>query len=133
MAQQRMAMKSDLKKIGLQYQECNALNAVPCMKRHGFTKTGSETVAGHACDVYSKTERSRVGGGHGTVWIAKNTSEKLPPLRVETRDTAAGPVKGKIEFSDFVVGNQPASLFELPAGYRVIDMPAMGGAMPLGR
>jgi hypothetical protein len=79
-------------------------------------KVGSDTVNGRSCVKYEATNKS---GDVTTFWID-------PKLRF--------PIKGKDKSSSWELRNiqegaQPASLFEVPAGYTKFDMGNMGGAM----
>jgi hypothetical protein len=75
-----------------------------------FTKTGSETVNGVACDRYEWTS----GTDRGTIWIdgAKQVVSRVKP--------ADG--KSQVDFTNHQVGEQPAALFEVPAGYQTQGM-----------
>jgi hypothetical protein len=72
-----------------------------------FTKTGAETVNNVACDRYEWTGST---GDHGTVWI---DAAKQVVIRVKPADG-----KSQVDFTNHRIGEQPAELFEVPAGYQ---------------
>jgi hypothetical protein len=80
-------------------------------------KVGAEKVSGIMCDKYKITYKA--GGRKTTVyqWVAK---DYLFPLK-----SAAADGSWSTQFKDFKPGKQPASLFELPAGYKKFEMPKM--------
>jgi len=80
-----------------------------------FTKTGSETVNGVACDRYDWTS----GAGKGTVWI-----DAKQGVQVRAKDA-----KSQADFTNYQIGAQKAELFEVPKGYETMEMPGMGGMM----
>jgi Domain of unknown function (DUF4412) len=92
----------------------------PCAAEEGVTckKVGTETVNGRMCD---KWEFTRGGANTRTVWIDK--ANYIPIKTVEANGTA-------VEFKNIKEDPQPASLFEIPAGYQKMDMGMMGGRPP---
>ena len=77
-------------------------------------KIGSETVNGRSCVRYDGTNAR---GESGSVWL----DPKLRfPVKWEGKNGNSG------ELRNIQEGSQPASLFEVPAGYNKFDM---GGAM----
>ncbi len=84
-----------------------------------FKKLGTETVAGLECTNYETSNNDRKGKicltGDG-VWLRATSDD--PNHR---RDLVAT----KVTFA-----SQPASLFEPPAGFQKLDIPAMPGGMP---
>jgi len=82
-------------------------------------KIGTEKVSGIMCDKYKITQDI---GGQKTVlyqWIAK---DHLFPIKSASADGS-----WSTEFRNFKPGKQPASLFELPAGYKKFKMPEIPG------
>lgn len=85
-----------------------------------WEKLGSETVNGAACDKYKVT-----------MTLEGKTSEmfyfldsKGFPVRTEIK------MEGQtmsVDYKNWKEGSQEASLFEVPAGYNKMQMPAMGG------
>lgn len=95
--------------------------ANPCSADTNYTckKVGSETVNGRSCDKWEFTEKS--GGGTRTVWI----DQKLHfPIK------SVGSDGETFELTNIKEGAQPASLFEVPAGYTKMDMGGMMGRPP---
>lgn len=80
-----------------------------------WTKTGSETVNGVACDRYEFTSKD----GKGTAWI---DAKQGVMVRAKNADG-----KGQADFTNYQIGAQKADLFEVPKDYQV--MPGMGGMM----
>jgi outer membrane lipoprotein-sorting protein len=86
----------------------------PCANQPGTTckKVGAETVNGRSCDKWELT------GQHGkkTLWI----DQKLHfPIRTVSDDSTT------LEMTNIKEGTQPASLFQVPAGYQKMDMGGM--------
>jgi hypothetical protein len=79
-------------------------------------KVGSETVNGRDTVKYEGTSAS---GEATTVWVD-------PKLRFPIKWQGQG---GSGELRNIQEGSQPASLFEIPAGFRKMDMGNMGGMM----
>lgn len=91
----------------------------PCANQQGVTckKLGTETINGRACDKWEFTESS----GTQTAWI----DQKLHfPIKTLSSDGSS------MEMTNIKEGTQDASLFEVPAGYRKMDMPGMMGGPP---
>ena len=80
-------------------------------------KVGNETVNGRSTVKYEGTNSK---GETGTVWLD-------PKLRfpVKWQDKSGGG-----ELRNIQEGSQPASLFEIPSGYKKFEMPNMGGMAP---
>lgn len=95
----------------------------PCAARPDVAckKVGTETVNGRSCDKWEFTDKK---GGTTTSWF----DQKLHfPIKTVNADGAS------VEFTNIKEGAPDASVFEVPAGYRKLDvpaMPAMGGRMP---
>lgn len=94
----------------------------PCAARTDATckKVGTETVNGRTCDKWEFTDKKT--NGVTTSWI----DQKLMfPIKTVNADGTA------VEFSNIKEGSPAASLFEVPAGYRKLDMGGMmGGGRP---
>lgn len=86
----------------------------PCANQEGVTckKVGSETVNGRSCDKWEFRGEHR----KQTVWI----DQKLHfPVKSVTSDGTI------VEMTNIKEGAQPASLFQVPAGYQKMDMGGM--------
>ncbi len=79
-------------------------------------KVGSDSVNGRSTVKY---ETSNANGETGYLWID-------PKLRFPVKWTGKN---ASWELRNIQEGSQPASLFEIPAGYKKFDMPNMGGMM----
>ncbi|MEA3493968.1 MAG: DUF4412 domain-containing protein [Candidatus Margulisiibacteriota bacterium] len=81
-------------------------------------KVGSGKVNGVMCDKYKITYKS--GGKSETVyqWLSKD----MIPVRTKTADGS-----WMVEYKNIKRGKQPASVFELPAGYKKFKMPKIPG------
>jgi hypothetical protein len=81
-------------------------------------RVGTDRVAGYPCTVWRFTGKD--GSGTGCL------TDDGVPLRGQSNDARN---KGGFEAIRVAYGPQPASLFEVPAGVKTMDMPAgMGGA-----
>ncbi len=91
----------------------------PCAGREGYTckKVGTETVNGRSCDKWEFTGPN----GNETVWI----DQKLHfPIRSVSSSGSS------FDLTNVKEGAQPASLFEVPAGYTKMNMGNMRGGRP---
>ncbi len=78
-----------------------------------------ETVEGVACEKYKVT----AGGKFFFLWV---DPAKKQPVKLAAPDGSF-----TLFWRNYQAGPQPASLFEIPPGYQVMDMPAgMGRALP---
>lgn len=93
------------------------------------SEAGEETVNG------VRTRKSRVeiscpdrSSYSGTVWLTKENI----PMKMETSDTSdpSGKKVFRMELKNLEIGRQDPQLFEIPAGYAMFEMPAMGGMDP---
>ena len=93
----------------------------PCGKQADVTckKAGTETVNGRVCDKWVTTDKN---GKTSTAWV----DQKLYfPIKVLSAEGAT------MELTNVKEGAQPASTFEVPAGYRKMDLGGMmGGGRP---
>src|SRR5579872_6707668 len=80
-------------------------------------KVGNETVNGRSTVKYEGTNAQ---GETGAVWLD-------PKLRFPVKWQGKN---GGGELRNIQEGSQPASLFEIPSGYKKFEMPNMGGMMP---
>jgi outer membrane lipoprotein-sorting protein len=81
---------------------------------------GKEKVNGYVCSKYAYTFHDK-SSGTATYWI----SDKLGfPIKVETRGASG---RMTMEYRNILEKTVPASLFDLPDGYRKMDMPMMPG------
>ena len=79
----------------------------PCAKRPDITckKIGAQTVNGRICDMWETTDKS---GHSGSICM----DQKLKfPVRVQNANGAT------VDYTNIKAEPQPASLFEIPAGY----------------
>lgn len=85
------------------------------------TKIGKETVSGLSCTKY----RITVKHGEETQAFLQWIHPSMPaPVKTQAEDGS-----WSMEFSEILTGNQPASMFEIPAGYTMMDsMPTPAGA-----
>lgn len=94
--------------------------ANPCANREGYTckKVGTETVNGRSCEKWEITGPQ----GKQTVWIDQTLHF---PIRSASSDG------NTMDLTNVKEGSQPASLFEVPAGYSKMDLGGMmGGRTP---
>lgn len=86
--------------------------------KNRFVKVGRESVDGVPCDKYEMKDKGKVVGYE---WRAVDTGY---PVMIRSAD-------GKVvtRLTDFTPGPQPDSLFEVPSGYRTMNMQSFGGAM----
>jgi len=97
---------------------CGDWLQLPQNKGGSCHKVGSETVNGRSCVKY---EGTNANGDTGTVWI----DPKLQfPVKWQGKNNETW------ELRNIQEGSQPASLFEVPAGYTKFDMGGMGGMPP---
>jgi outer membrane lipoprotein-sorting protein len=93
----------------------------PCGKHADVTckKAGTETVNGRVCDKWVTTEKN---GHTSTSWV----DQKLyVPIKVVSSEGTT------MDLTHIKEGAQPASTFEVPAGYRKMDLGGMmGGDRP---
>ena len=94
------------------------------LKKQSAKLTGSETVDGHACDIYEFKDPATLADSKAWVW-----KEKKFPVKIEI----GSPVSGitRIEMTDIRL-DQPIDdkAFELPAGLPVTDLAAMNSELP---
>jgi len=91
--------------------------AHPCPADATCKKTGTETVNGRTCDDWEMTT------ARGTTKMCID-QKLLYPIRTVAKDGAF------TELSNVKEGKPDPSLFEIPAGYRKMDMGSMGGRPP---
>ncbi|SRR5258707_4652338 len=89
----------------------------PCPAGITCKKVGTETINGRVCEKWEITTKS----GTTTSWVDQKLFYPIKTV------TASGYVT---ELSNIKEGRPNASLFEVPAGYRKMDMGAMGGRSP---
>jgi outer membrane lipoprotein-sorting protein len=93
----------------------------PCGQQTDVTckKAGTETVNGRVCDKWVTTEKN---GHTSTAWI----DQKLYfPIKVVSSEGTT------MDLTNIKEGAQPAATFEVPAGYRKMDLGGMrGGGRP---
>jgi hypothetical protein len=85
---------------------------------------GSETVGGHPTQKYLVTYT--VDGKTDKMYQWMATDMKFPIK------SAAFDGSWTMEYKNIKMGGQPDSLFEIPSGYKKMDMPAMPPGMPKG-
>jgi outer membrane lipoprotein-sorting protein len=122
MPQQKMYM--EMRQDGMMGRRGPDLKAYdasnPCANEDGATckKVGTEMVNGRMCDKWEVTKGAEVTR---TLWIDKSSHI---PIKTALRDGTV------VEFKNIKEGPQPASLFEIPAGYQKMDMGGMMGGRP---
>ncbi|MBI2460120.1 MAG: SufD family Fe-S cluster assembly protein [Candidatus Rokubacteria bacterium] len=84
---------------------------------------GSETVSGHPTKKYKVTVTGKDETYVGYQWLAQDLGEL--PIRWEDEQGTA-----RVELRNIKVGRQPAELFEVPAGFQKLAMPAGLPGMP---
>jgi outer membrane lipoprotein-sorting protein len=89
----------------------------PCGANVTCNKVGTETVNGRACDKWVTTGTK----GTSTTWIDQKL---IFPIKTQSAN-------GEIwQLTNIKEGKPDASLFELPAGYRKMDIAGMAGGGP---
>jgi hypothetical protein len=99
-------------------------DGIPAEKMRGEVSRkaiGSETIDGHPTTKYEVTVKE--GDKAVTSWQWWATDINFPIK------TAAPDGRWSMEYRDIKIGSQPDSLFELPAGYKKMEIPAMPGNM----
>jgi len=89
----------------------------PCAPDATCKKVSVETVNGRACDKWVTTSKA----GTSTAWIDQK-------LFFPIKTIGAG--GETFELTNLKEGKPDASVFEVPAGYRKMELPAMGGSRP---
>ena len=94
----------------------------PCSTIQGATckKVGVETVNGRSCEKWEITERN----DKMTVWIDQKSKISIKTVHQDG---------STVELKNIQEGPQPASLFQIPAGYTKMDMGGMMRGMPHNR
>ncbi len=138
MEQQKMAMKTDMKKAGIDKQtKCAGEDVASCYKKEGFVHAGTETIEGVDCDIWTKTNEKEKNGfiklWHPKVGIFQNKNEGMA-MKMESYDKAGGTLQDMMLVKNF---NSKAKIsddaFKIPAGYQIMDMSSMmGGGMGVG-
>jgi len=77
---------------------------------------GTETLNGYATDKYETSVKTGTEVLQGTMWVAKKLGF---PIRIETADKSF--IK---EYKDIKEGGVDDAVFEIPAGYQRMTMPA---------
>ena len=104
------------------------------IKKNNMKKVGTELISGYKCQIFEgdiKDERSQFSP-HMKLWLSKKMNY---PIKSEiTLPAPMGKVTTYLE--NITVGNQPESLFSIPAGYaeaktmqEAMGMPDMGSSM----
>ncbi len=119
MPSENMAMKMAQLQPG-QGAVRGAANYAQYLKQQHAEKIGSETVDGHACDIYKYTDAET--NELTTAWVWK---EKMFPVKYEIEGKKS---KTVVELSNIKLGAAVSDeTFQLPAGVQVMDMGAMMG------
>lgn len=118
MTEQKMAVKVDFSQEASAERPGERVAALPSDAK----LVGTETIGGKSAAVFQFSS----GEGPVKLWI---WTERGVPLKVET--TSAGR-EAVMEFSNYEFGPLADSLFELPAGVQVVDVPAAIPGMPGG-
>ena len=86
-----------------------------------FETAGPDTVDGTACTKYKMTTKD------GSVYFLWANATSKTPVKLASQDGATS-----IVYKNYKAGAPDASLFDPPAGFQVMNMPAMPGGMPGG-
>ncbi len=105
-AQSKMAMQSKLPETGKYVNETDAV------KKSGGKELGSKVVAGHPCHGYSYKNSS----GSTEVWIGDD-------VKFMVQSTTKTPAATTVMTLKSIAGAPPASVFEIPAGYKMMKTP----------
>lgn len=111
---QNIAYKMDFSQIVASNPMANGLNATQIHP----TYLGTDTVDGNLCDMWQWTYQVTGTTGTEKVWVWK---DKSFPVKMET--TTSG-VTTTIEYQNIVFGTLSDSLFQLPAGVQVTQLPS---------
>ncbi len=121
MPSEGMAMKTSSLRPG-QRPVPGAGNYAQYLEQQQAERTGSETIDGHACDIYRYTDSET--RELTTAWVWK---DKMFPVKFET-EGADG--KTLVELSNIQLGAAvPDAAFQLPDGVQVMDMGNLMGMM----
>mgnify|MGYP001594689202 CR=1 FL=1 len=82
---------------------------------------GSETIDGHPSTKYEVTAKVDDKTMTTYQWLATDINFPVKTAAVDGSWT--------VEYKDIMLGSQPDSLFELPAGYQKMSMPTMPPGM----
>lgn len=101
---------------GPKMPDVKALTDNPCAGRAGVTckMVGTEMMNGRMCDKWEFASANK--NEAGTTWIDQKTRWPIKSVHADG---------GVMEFTNFVDGPQPASLFAPPSGYQKFDMGQM--------
>jgi outer membrane lipoprotein-sorting protein len=77
---------------------------------------GTETLNGYETDKYETTVTTRRGTVKSTIWLAKKLGV---PIRIESADKSF-----RVDYKNIKVGGVDDAVFEVPAGYQKMSMPA---------
>ncbi len=126
MPAQKMVMVMDVSHAQIKSPTCGTQNIDGCLKNLGFKKTGSETVDGHRCIVYSGSAGAR--GKEVPVKIWRPTD--LKEVMMVKQEIQQGPGQTiETHLTNIKSVPQPASYFTVPAGYRTMDMTGLMNQM----
>ncbi|MCP3059227.1 hypothetical protein LXT21_10625 [Myxococcus sp. K38C18041901] len=93
-----------------------------CFKEQGFKKVGTQKVNGHPTVIYEGVPPGAEGAvERQKVWRPTDLPE-VAYVRSQTFDTK-GKLQAEIDVTNIKVGEQPASLFVIPADYEELDAP----------
>ncbi|MGA2989430.1 MAG: DUF4412 domain-containing protein [Candidatus Korobacteraceae bacterium] len=127
MPQQQMYMETRLDQFRAQskadFTPYDASNPCAAKPDYNCTKVGTENVNGRSCNKWEFT--SKVGGVKRWVWIDQQSNI---PVKTLTADGTT------VEMRNIQEGAQPDSLFQVPPGFRKMDLgEMMKGMMGGGR
>jgi hypothetical protein len=120
-AAKRTTVVMNERKIYIEHQMDPASSPMMSMADAVFTRTGSDTVAGLPCTVYQVVH-------HDVKGEACLTDDGL---LLRSRGGSGGDQR-MMEAVKVTYAPQPAALFAPPAGFRQVEMPAMGPGMGQG-
>ena len=118
MKQTRATMEKMIAKQGGKVPEKVDTQAVEAEGRASVELLGREKIDGVQTDKYKVATPE----GDGLMWV---DAEKNLPVRMEAQGS-------KVDFKNYDFEPQPASVFEVPKGYEVMDMDEMMKKMPAG-
>jgi hypothetical protein len=143
---QKQAIMIDLNKTGEHLQNASHTTggpAAPSKPPPKVTKTGkTDTVAGYTCEIWDIADDTNhatmciaeegfsifhiplTGAPAEYAWMAELMDGKHIPLRLITFDKA-GAEEGRIEITKIDKKTEPAASFEVPAGYKIVDLGEM--------
>ncbi len=109
----------DIKELAKEYPMANATSFEEWLDRNHMRATGRETLQGFECTIYQGKITFSEGQSPAPmkVWYSKKLGY---PMRMETTlEPPMGAMTHSLE--NIKIGPQPASLFQIPAGYKKVN------------